>query len=248
MKNTIYKITVLNWEAYNQHHKKGYKKILIPVNFTQDAKLRTLSMTNRWFFLNLLMTCADHARDTVELASNTIRNILECNRNIDGVLDQLQSLQLVRYEKCALIKRIELKEKNGIEEKSSDVRKPKPDKAIEKLHTDQNRQIKNAYIEAYRVRYGLDPATQNATFNSQVSALRKKLGVDESISVVKFYLTHNNSFYLKNTHTFGYCLKDAETLRTQMLKGKAITNTMVRSFEKSQETQELFNRIDEEGI
>jgi hypothetical protein len=35
----------------------------------------------------------------VEVSSKVLRNILECNRNIDGALDELQSLQLVKYEK-----------------------------------------------------------------------------------------------------------------------------------------------------
>lgn len=120
-------------------------------------------------------------------------------------------------------------------------------KKLTQAESDQNLSIWKAYSNAYRLRYGID-ALKNATVNSQVSNLRKKLGVEESIRVVEFFISHNDAKYLKNTHSFGFCLMDAETLRTQMLRGKAITNTMVRSFEKANQTQELIKDIEENGI
>lgn len=109
--------------------------------------------------------------------------------------------------------------------------------------SEQNKLIKQEYINAYRLRYGVDPSTSGAAFNSQVSNLRKKLGVEESIKVVRFYLTHNKSFYLSNTHSFKYCLSDAETLRTQMLRGQAITQADVRNFEQQNHHLSQIERI-----
>lgn len=122
---------------------------------------------------------------------------------------------------------------------SSQVAKVKPNPE----DSEQNKLIKQEYINAYRSRYGVDPSTSGAAFNSQVSNLRKKLGVEESIKVVRFYLTHNKSFYLSNTHSFKYCLSDAETLRTQMLRGQAITQADVRNFEQQNHHLSQIERI-----
>jgi len=108
-----------------------------------------------------------------------------------------------------------------------------------------NRKIKEAYLNAFRIRYGVEPNVQSAQFNSQVSSLRKKLGTENSIAVVNFYLSHNDGYYLKNTHSFGLCLKDADTLFVQMQKGKAITSADVRRFEKSVQVQQTLREAKE---
>ncbi len=120
-------------------------------------------------------------------------------------------------------------------------------KQATKPNTEENRKVWEAYFNAYRLRYGIDPL-RNKTVNSKISRLRDSLGTEEAIKVVEFYLTHNDGFYLKKTHEIGLCLKDADTLRTQMLRGKAITSTTVRSFEKTQSYQETLDRIEKEGI
>lgn len=121
----------------------------------------------------------------------------------------------------------------------------KQKKSVKNEHTEENRKIWAVYENAYRLRYGINPV-KNATVNSQISNLRKKLGTEESLMVVEFYLKHENSFYLKNTHTFGLCLKDAETLRTQAIKGVAITSGMVRSFEKKQNENEIIAALEKQ--
>lgn len=123
--------------------------------------------------------------------------------------------------------------------------KPTKSKRLTKDETADNVLIWEAYSNAYRKRYGIDPV-RNLTVNSQVSSLRKKLGTEEAIQVVEFYLTHTKSFYLEKTHTFGFCLNDAETLRTQMIKGRAITTTAARMAEKTSEgisQAEMFRKM-----
>ena len=124
---------------------------------------------------------------------------------------------------------------------------PKTKKLKNPQDAEHNKQIWDAYFNAYRLRYGIE-AVRNATVNAQVSNLRKKLGVDDATKVVEFYLRHNDSFYLKNTHSFGLCLRDGETLRTQMLKGKAITGRDVRSFENQLGMHEMHEEIKKGGF
>ena len=147
-------------------------------------------------------------------------------------LNRVTSANGLRLEKSRV-------EKSRVEEEKNIPDTSKTQKLVEK---ENNKKIKDAYFNAFRIRYGVEPVS-NATFNSQVSSLRKKLGVDDSIGVVEFYLKHNDSFYLKNTHSFGYCLSNAETLRTQMLRGKAITSQDVRNFEKTQNAIQINESI-----
>lgn len=96
-------------------------------------------------------------------------------------------------------------------------------------------EIWEAYRGAYKARYGVEPI-RNATTNSQCSALGRRLGA-AAIEVVRFYLTHNDGFYLRNQHPIGICLSQAESLHTQWQRGVAVTATQVREFEKTQTTQ-----------
>ena len=136
-------------------------------------------------------------------------------------------------------------EKERDKDKEEEKKKSVP--AVSKLESDAakngRKEIKQTYINAYRSRYGVDPSTDNAAFNAQVVALQKKLGTEESCQVVQFFLNHPKSYYVENTHAFWIIPKDAETLRTQMLRGKPITKTMVRDFEKKVQAQEYQEQV-----
>lgn len=114
---------------------------------------------------------------------------------------------------------------------SKDNPSKKPKKKSTPEDRENNRKIKNAYVDAYRLRYGVEPLTENVVFNSQVAKARELVGTEQAQQLVRFYLTHQDGKYLKNTHSFNFFLLDIATLRTQMLKGRAITGKMVRDFE-----------------
>jgi hypothetical protein len=110
----IYRITVTNFNKYNSTLKKGHKSTLISNNFCSDPKLGTLPMTTRWMFLGIVLTCGDFTRDTVEMSSKALRNLLECNRDVDRELYSLQSLQVLTFEKIdPFMNRIEKKVKES---------------------------------------------------------------------------------------------------------------------------------------
>jgi hypothetical protein len=109
-----------------------------------------------------------------------------------------------------------------------------------------NSQIWEAYKDAYILRYGVEP-TRNITVNAQISQIAKRLGTD-SIEVVKFYLKHNESFYVKNLHAIGHCLSNSESLHTQWKRNQPITSNMVRQLDKSLATSDLIRDIQENGI
>lgn len=110
----------------------------------------------------------------------------------------------------------------------------------------QNKQIWESYLNAYRRRYKVDPI-RNASVNAQIAQLRKRVG-GKAVELVEFYLHHNDGFYLSKTHSIGLCLRDCESLMTQMQRGKAITRTTVRQFEQNQQYDETARHIQEFGI
>ncbi len=97
-----------------------------------------------------------------------------------------------------------------------------------------NRSCWEAYRQSYTDRYNVEPV-RNARLNSQIATFVKRVGGKDAPDIVRFYLKHMDSRYIKNTHTFGFCLMDAETLRTQWLKGQSITGLDIRRFEKEVE-------------
>lgn len=98
--------------------------------------------------------------------------------------------------------------------------------------TELNKKIWKSYFDAYFKRYNVEPI-RNATVNTQISKIGKRLGED-SVDVVAFFVSSNNSLYLQSLHQVGLCLMHAESLHTQWRRGRAITQNDVRSFEKNQ--------------
>ena len=239
MQRDIYKITILNWEHHNKGHKKTFKKILLNNSFCTDAKIRTLSMTSRWCFLNLLVMCGDIARDTIELSSKHLRDIIECNRNIDGVLGQMQELQLLTFEKIAPF-RIEKKRNEENRNEKNVTVLPK----IKKLNDpEKNKVAWQAYREAYLARWRQEPI-QDQKNNSAISRIVQRVGGELAPEILKFFVLHNDGFYIKSTHSLGLALKDVESLRTQFLNGKAITMGDVRKFEARDHYRDQMARIE----
>lgn len=110
-----------------------------------------------------------------------------------------------------------------------------------------NRKVWLAYRDAYLKRYGEEPV-RNAKVNTNIAGFVRRVGSEEAAAIAEFYVRHNDSFYVRNTHSFAFALRDAESLRTQWAKGKAITQADVRRFEKNQQTLSLIDSIDREGV
>jgi hypothetical protein len=266
MKRTIYKITVLNWSKYNGKLKKGHGCILLSTSFLSDPKIRNLSPTTKLLYLSCLLVCGESIRSKDDLSTESVKSQFEVTHDslvfqsgvksgsLQSQLDQLQSLQLLRYEKIEpLINRREEKRKESKrkEEKvpagSKTDRQPPPKQEV--LFDNEkslNSKIWSSYFDAYLLRYKVEPK-RNATVNGQVAQLGKRLGT-EAIEVVAFYLSSNNGYYVQRCHPIGACLSDAESLRTQWMRGKPITRNDVRDFEKADKHASLIKDIRENGI
>lgn len=119
------------------------------------------------------------------------------------------------------------------EDKSILIPKPVlvPELVREKANTELNRKIWESYRAAYSARYGVEPV-RNGSVNAKISQIGKRLGED-AIEIVKFYVAHNDSFFIKSAHAIGLALSNAESLATQWKTGKQITQNEIRRFEKA---------------
>jgi len=84
--------------------------------------------------------------------------------------------------------------------------------------------------------------------NSQIKQLVQRLGVEDAIRVVEFYLSHNDSLYLKTSHNIGLCLQNAENLFSEMKRGVQITQSKINSYNKQSQYQDLIDDINKNGI
>jgi hypothetical protein len=87
----------------------------------------------------------------------------------------------------------------------------------------------DAYSSAYEMRYGTNPV-RNAKANANCSQLVARLGIDAP-SVAAFFLTHNDSWYVKHLHPLGFLIRDAEKLHTEWKVGSQMTGTKARAIE-----------------
>lgn len=96
-----------------------------------------------------------------------------------------------------------------------------------------------AYVRAYQAAYSQEPA-RNAKQNAHCSQLVARLGLDDAIAVVGFYLTHRKAWYVQSVHQLEYCVKDAEALRTQMLGGRQMTAADARHIDEQTSNAQVF--------
>jgi hypothetical protein len=125
-KKDLYKITILNWEKHNPSAKKSFKKTLIDNNFCDDARLNVLPLTCKWLYLALLLTCGDKANNCITMSHQQVNAYLSQGQGAYNALLRLQQLQLLTFEKIAL-----LEEKRREEKRRESTQKIKPKKQPE---------------------------------------------------------------------------------------------------------------------
>lgn len=103
-----------------------------------------------------------------------------------------------------------------------------------------------AYADAYQLRWNVEPK-RNATVNATIKNLVARVGEDAP-ALVRFFLTHNDGYYIKACHPITACLKDHVGLMTQMQRGQQITNADVRQLEKAQQQHAVLKDVAKGGF
>src|SRR5690606_22351395 len=121
--NVLYKITVHKWSDHNKAHKKSYKYTRIANNLLDHPKVKSCSTTAKLVYIALLLRCGQDANEIITVNERSILDMITIRQRVANVLDELQSFQLLSYEKISLnrIEGIEKKERNRT---SDGVKKP----------------------------------------------------------------------------------------------------------------------------
>jgi len=95
------------------------------------------------------------------------------------------------------------------------------------------RETWKSYLEAYQQRYGIPPL-RNQTVNSQVKQFVQRVGFQDAPLIAGWFTAHNATWYVRQGHTIGSLLRDAEKLRTEWATGRALTETSTRQLDGAQ--------------
>jgi hypothetical protein len=129
----------------------------------------------------------------------------------------------------------ELRIKNNLDEGVNP--SPKVDEQIIKVDKKKTKQkgkskpVINAYQEAYLERYNVE-ALITPKVRTQACFIADQIPAEEIKDFIRFYLSHNDPFYLKKAHKLGLCLADIETIYTEFQKNGYITKEYVESFSR----------------
>lgn len=96
-----------------------------------------------------------------------------------------------------------------------------------------NRETWRAYADSYFNRYGAEPV-RNAKVNGLIAQLVQRLGSEEAPHVAFYYVTINDSYYLRTLHDLGNLVAKCEAIRTQWATGTQMTGTSARQIENTQ--------------
>lgn len=240
-------ITILNWDKYNpKRDQKTYTWFKLNNDFYLSPSLANLGATERYVFITILSLCSTKSNGAVtgsiqwlsrliRVESRTILrtlNKLKENNTLDIYYDKPLQNTTPKEEKNRI-------NKNRIEQSKLDSSQPQ---AVRSSKPTNGSLVWNAYSEAYEERYKVKPV-RNRTTNSQAKALSERLGVENACEVVRFYLTHNDSFFVRDQHPIGLCLSKAEALHTQWQRGKPVTSIMANQFAKQKHNTDAFDRV-----
>ena len=228
----IYEITVNKFYKHNPKTRKSFTHFMVAKNYFNDSKIVQLTPNESQLFLYCCSIACDMGSNQFTITSQSLPKHFRIScKSLHNHLTRLEQFQLLTVTKIdPLIKRIEVK---GIEEKRREVTS-----IGEKKIKHETTPVWEAYKKAYQERYHVEPI-RNAKTNGIISKLVSRVGHEEAVLLVQFYLYHNNHYYIKKMHDLGACLSDAEGLVTQRLRGKAITDKEVREFSQHEANMEL---------
>lgn len=253
-KHEVYTITVTNFFKHNPKSRKSFTHFMVAKNYFHDAKIVQLTPNESQLFLYCCAIACDMVSNQFQITAQSLpKQFRISSQSLANHLERLQCFQLLSYSKNEpLINRIEenRREEKGIEiraplsgarllENSEVIKKPKSKPSAQNL--EDARKVRNAYKLEYYNRYKID-VVESAKFHSAIKQIIARIGVEDALGTLQFFVWHNDPLYLKGTHQIGLALRDCESLRTQYIKGKAITFKDLKTFE----TAETLNKLTED--
>ncbi len=229
-------VTINNWEKYNK--RKDYKRpywFALSNRLIEDADFISFSGDEFKAWIYVLSQASQRCCGTVKIHFEHAGRV--CGISKKTLINT--ATKLISLEICTGSVQDPNATLHNTTEQNSTIQN-----STESVQDPNRSKIWETYRLNYRRRYGVEPV-RNAKTNSHIKALVTRLGEEDAKKVVEFFMDHNEGFYLKRTHDIGLCLKDAESLRTQMLRNKPVTTTDIRAFEKQDYYSAQITRLTE---
>lgn len=99
-----------------------------------------------------------------------------------------------------------------------------------------------AYAELYERRYNVQPA-RNAKVNAQLKQFCERVGYEDAPRIITFYLLQNDYWYVKQMHTLGIALSEAEKLVAGYRRGSLTTRKEADFIDKRSSTKSFIDSI-----
>lgn len=260
MKDAVIEYEILNWEKYNPRTDARTKSwFRVNADLMQSSSIAQLDHKQfRIWFALLARSCKGSGKAVLTMKSITAEaQTKQCV--ITDALELLQSLEMIRYEIRSPAKLLPLRTKRTIRTEQNEQLRPVSDavqlptpsytpkhqknrKPISLAERPENSQVWICYSEAYRKRYGQDPA-RNAKNYGICRQLVERVGLEQAKQLVQFYLQHNSSWYVQKCHMLQFCLGDAEALLTQMQANFKVTSSFAQQQDRSQNNQQVFQEV-----
>lgn len=98
------------------------------------------------------------------------------------------------------------------------------------------------YAAAYVTRYHHEP-TRNAKVNGQLANFVTRVPAEDAPHIAAFFVSMDSAYYVRKCHSVDCLLTDAESIRTQWLAGRVVTNTQANLADRSQTNSNTFDRL-----
>lgn len=246
-------IEIVNWSKYNPRNDVGHSSwFRLENNFWFDPAISLLDNCGKLTWIYLLSNAGLQRSYRVAIDFQMVCAITRARkRKVVSILEQLETTGKIKIVRNADVTPT-LRARDADGPLRTNVRTkhisdaPSVTSASEQISpsvTKRKRKPKaepiggpsvwEAYASAYLGRYGRSPV-RNVKTNSQCKQLVERLGLDAACAVIKFYVSHNDAFYVRKLHPIGLCLQDCEGIHTQMLTGRNITGATAHVKDRQQ--------------
>ncbi len=249
----LYKIKLLNWEKHNPKAKKFYKKSLIDNNFCDDGRLDVLPTSTKWLLIALILKCGDAANDTVTMSEQGLKKYLTRTEQVLNALNQLQSLQLLTYEKISFL----IKEKKEKESKVKEI-KPKvqiisedatqPPKAAVSI-VENTQPIIAHYCDEWKSRYNSENFPVILPHHAKLlKTLLKQVGSARATETITAYFKMPDAWFVTKRHDIPTLMGNLNAITQFLDTGRMVTRSDLKNLDQNVSTQNLLKMIDEGKI
>jgi hypothetical protein len=105
-----------------------------------------------------------------------------------------------------------------------------------------NRATWEAYSQAYRRRYSIDPI-RNAKVNGIIAKFTKRVPQLDAADVAAFYVGHNGRLYVQSKHCLDLLIRDAEKIYSDWATNRQTTETDARQKDETANRGNVWNAI-----